>query len=95
MATTVLRQLWWMSTIGVKAQLQPSARDSRPPTSPICRAASVSGVDAVCSGLPTRVPSLQAPLPPASMFDATSNGTVLRLCAERMWAWMLAESVWL
>ena len=28
-AITVLRQLWWMSTIGVNAQLQPSARDSR------------------------------------------------------------------
>ena len=52
-AITVLRQLWWMSTIGVKAQLQPSARDSRPPTRPIWRAASVSGVEAVCSGVAT------------------------------------------
>ena len=77
-ATTVLRQLWWMSTIGAKAQLQPSAADSRPPTTPICRAASVSGVEAVCNGVATRVPSVQAPLPPASMLEATNSGTVDR-----------------
>ena len=76
MAITVLRQLEWMSTIGVKAQLQPRARDSRAPTTPISRAASVSGVDAVCNGVATWVPSMQAPLPPASMFDATSSGTL-------------------
>ena len=91
----MFRQLWWMSTIGVNAQLQPSARDSRPPTRPIWYAASVSGVDAVCSGVATRVPSLQAPLPPASMLDATSSGTFDRAWACRMCAWMLAESVWL
>ena len=91
----MFRQLWWMSTIGANAQLQPSARDSRPPTRPIWWAAQVSGVEAVCSGVATWVPSLLAPLPPASIFDATSSGTFDRAWAWRIWAWMLAESVWL
>src|SRR5215207_267287 len=64
---------------GVKAQLQPRARDSRAPTRLICLAASVSGVEAVCNGVATCVPSVQAPLPPASMFDATSRGIFDRL----------------
>lgn len=55
----------------------------------------MSGVEAVCSGVATWVPSLQAPLPPASVLEATSSGTPLRLWAWAMWVHNRSDVVWL
>ena len=73
-ATTVLRQLWWMSTIGANAQLQPSAAVSIPATRPISRAIDASGCEPACRWVQTSVPSSMLPKPPISGFEAISSG---------------------
>ena len=70
-----------MSTIGAKAQLQPSAAVSTPATRPIWRAMPLSGCEPACRWVETNVPSSQLPAPPISGFDAISSGTRVLDCA--------------
>ena len=80
-ATTVLRQLRWMSTIGANAQLQPSAAVSRPATCPIWWAIDGVRVRAGLQVRATSVPSSMLPKPPISGLDAISSGIFDRDCA--------------